>query len=352
MAMNVSSGSMADAKALTTMQCIKKLMLCAIYISVSTLLIRFNKLMMQEGRFPFAMALSAIHMLVSSVLCGLLYLIVPSMFPSMETTKGHRCDLMKLFVPIAAFFAVMLYGSNQAYAYCSVALLQFMKEANVMVVFLISCAVGLQSITRVRVMLIFWVIAGASVSVSGDIRFSLIGIAFQAVSQIAECVRMVLGELVLSGHKLDPLTYTSFVAPLCAVVLLVANFFHWDHQIVPAFVKCWPLLLLNALVAFVLNILVATVIKEISAVGFVLTGLTKDIFIVVLSWLAFNETITMVQWSAFAATLGGVGIWSLMKICPDSLIIQLLERALCMPPREVKEIGNDEEATPLVSKKV
>uniref|UniRef100_A0A7S1M652 Sugar phosphate transporter domain-containing protein n=1 Tax=Alexandrium catenella TaxID=2925 RepID=A0A7S1M652_ALECA len=332
---------------LSTAQCLKKLLLCAVYVSVSTLLIRFNKLMMQEGRFPFAMALSAIHMFVSSALCGLLYLAAPHMFPAMEATKGQRCDLMKMFVPIGLFFAVMLVGSNQAYAYCSVALLQFMKEANVMIVFLISCAVGLQSMSRTRVALILWVIVGATISVSGDLKFSLVGVAFQAVSQLAECARMVLGEFVLCGRKLDPLTYTSFIAPICLAVLLVASLAHWDPLIGPAFVKCWPLLLVNALVAFVLNVLVATVIKEISAVGFVLAGLTKDIVIVVLSSLIFHETLTFTQWAAFAMTLGGVGLWSMMKVSPDALPVQLLERALCMPPREVKKV---EEKTPLFAK--
>mmetsp|Transcript_72265 Transcript_72265/g.225323 ORF Transcript_72265/g.225323 Transcript_72265/m.225323 type:complete len:305 (-) Transcript_72265:51-965(-) len=304
---------------------------------------------MQDDHFPFAIVLSAIHMLVSSVLCGVLYLVAPSMFPAMESTKGQTASLMKLFLPIGAFFAVMLYGSNQAYRFCSVALLQFMKEANVMIVFLISCAAGLQSMNRVRLALIVWVIAGATISVSGDLKFSLIGIAFQAASQLAECARVVLGEIALSGRRLDPLTYTSFVAPLCFVVLLVASIFTWEARIVPAMGSCWPLLLMNALVAFALNVLVAAVIKEISAVGFVLTGLTKDILIVVLSCLLFGEPITLTQWSAFAMTLGGVGLWSLMKVSPDALPVQLLERTLCMPPREA---AVDDEKYPLIEKKV
>jgi len=341
------ASTMEDATTLTFMQCAKKFLLCLAYISVSTLLIRFNVLMMHTDRFPFAVALSGIHMLVSSLMCGILYAVAPSMFPAMESTRGHRGELMRMLVPIGLFFAVMLYGSNQAYAYCSVALLQFMKEANVMIVFVISCAAGLQSVNRMRVVLIAWVITGAAVSVSGDIKFSLIGVAFQAASQLAECARVVLGEILLNGKKLDPLTYTSFIAPICLAVLLVASLAHWDPLIGPAFVKCWPLLLVNALVAFVLNVLVATVIKEISAVGFVLAGLTKDIVIVVLSSLIFHETLTFTQWAAFAMTLGGVGLWSMMKVSPDALPVQLLERALCMPPREVKKV---EEKTPLFAK--
>jgi hypothetical protein len=36
---------------------------------VSTALIRFNKHMMQEDRFPFSLALSTIHMIFATILC-------------------------------------------------------------------------------------------------------------------------------------------------------------------------------------------------------------------------------------------------------------------------------------------
>jgi len=310
---------------------VRKLAICTLYIGVSTLLIRFNKHMMHKDRFPFSLALSAFHMIVSTVLCGMLYTVRPSMFPAMHTVRDQKLDLAKWFVPIGACFAMMLYGSNQAYLYCSVALLQFMKEANVMIVFLISCAVGLQVMNRLRFALIVWVIVGATISVSGDMQFSLVGIAFQAVSQVAECIRIVLGEFLLSGRKLDPLTYTAFVAPTCFAVLLFANAMAWNPAIIPAAMAHWRLLLVNAGVAFLLNVLVATVIKELSAVGFVLTGLTKDIVIVALSCILFGEPITCTQFLAFVVTLAGVGMWSLMKISPEAPPVIFLKRALCIP---------------------
>merc|ERR1719323_992733 len=111
----------------------------------------------------------------------------------------------------------------------------------------------------------------------------------------------------------------------------------WDAGIVPAFFKQWPLLVANASVAFALNVLVAAVIKETSAVGFVLTGLMKDIMIVVLSCILFGEPITRIQVMAFAMTLGGVGFWSLLKLSPRSAPVRLLERALCMGDAEEDE---------------
>jgi len=325
---------------------LRKLSVCVAYICVSSLLIRFNKWMMQKDHFPFALALAAVHMLTSSVLCFGLYAVRPSTFSALQSTRGERAGLLRWFIPIGACFAVMLYGSNEAYLYCSVTLLQFMKEANAMIVFLFSCIVGLQSVNRMRTLLIIWVITGSAISVSGDIKFSWVGVAFQAVSQLAECARMVMGEIVLTGRKLDPLTYTMFVAPICLVVLLVANLFHWNPATWAALVKLWPMLLANGCVAFALNVLVAAVIKEVSAVGFVLTGLTKDMFIVAISCIAFGEPITKVQVMAFLMTILGVGFWGLTKADPGAAPVRLLERLLCMPH------VNPDEKLPLVEKKV
>lgn len=315
----------------------KKFLLCLGYIVVSTVLIRFNKYMMKKHHFPHSLALSAIHMIVSSILCTTFYFIFPSMYPGMESTRGNRLSLLKWFVPIGICFAIMLFGSNQAYLYCSVTFLQFMKEANVMLVFIFSCCMGLQSISRLRVFVIVWVIVGASISVSGEVNFRWIGFAFQAISQLAECSRMVMGEIVLSGRKLDPLTYTMFLAPICLVVLVIANAVHFSPGTWEDLAQMWPLLIANACVAFVLNVMVATVIKECSAVGFVLCGLTKDIAIVLFSTAAFHEHVTRKQALAFVITLAGVFYWSHMKTNPASPLVQLVERMLCVGSTAPKE---------------
>eukprot|EP00413_Alexandrium_margalefii_P029875 CAMPEP_0204578114 /NCGR_PEP_ID=MMETSP0661-20131031/42738_1 /ASSEMBLY_ACC=CAM_ASM_000606 /TAXON_ID=109239 /ORGANISM="Alexandrium margalefi, Strain AMGDE01CS-322" /LENGTH=352 /DNA_ID=CAMNT_0051587015 /DNA_START=57 /DNA_END=1115 /DNA_ORIENTATION=+ len=308
----------------------RKFGFCLLYIIVSTGLIRYNKLMMRKDHFPHALALSACHMLVCSVLCTSLYVVRPSMFPGMETSKGQRLGLMKWFVPIGLCFAVMLFGSNQAYVYCSVTFLQFMKEANVMLVFVFSCFVGLQSFTRLRCLVIAWVIFGATLTVSGEVHFKWIGFIFQGVSQLAEVTRMIMGEFVLTGRKMDPLTYNMFLAPICLAVLIVANAAHWSPGTLEDFAEWWPLILGNACLAFCLNILVATVIKECSAVGFVLTGLIKDIVIVIFSAVAFHEHVTRKQAEAFIITIFGVFFWSYMKIYPDASLVRMLERLLCM----------------------
>lgn len=303
------------------------------YISVSTLLIRFNKFMMHPDRFPYAMALSALHMGFSLSLCTVFYWLAPSAFPGMEASKGKRADLLKWFVPIGLCFAASLYTSNQAYLYSNVAFLQFMKEGNVIICFLISVAAGLQVMNRVRLANILWIMAGSAMCVTHELNFVFLGFAFQLTSQFAECGRAVLGEYVLSGSsfKLDPLTYTLFAAPMCLIVLLVGNVFVWDPAILHRALQFWYYLLPNASLAFVLNLLVATIIKELSAVGFILTGLVKDMGLVVLSAIVFGEVVTLTQAVSFIVVLAGVLFWSLMKAAPNNALVRAVEDAMLLP---------------------
>jgi len=318
------------------------MVLCASYIAVSSLLIRFNKHLVAPDRFPYPMALSALHMFCSLCLCSLFYLVRPSAFPSMAATEGKRAELLRWLAPIGLTFAISLYASNKAYAFANVTFLQFMKEGNVVITFLISCAVGLQVMNRVKFVNIIWITTFSALCVTGELNFVWMGFALQLTSQLAECSRVVLGECVLNGSsiKLDPLTYTLFVAPTCLTVLLVGNAFLWEHEIVNRAVQLWHLLLPNAMLAFILNLLTATLVKEVSAVGAILAGVVKDMFLVVVSAAAFGEVVTHQQATWFVMILAGILFWSLSKAMPDHPFVVHVEGKMGLIRGETLPLSN------------
>lgn len=317
--------------AMSVVQIFRVFFLCVMYIVISGGMINFNKYLVHKGRFPHPMQLTACHMIGSIILSSAAYCICPSKFPGMENTKGKRLEAYKLLVPIGLLFAVMLYGSNRAYMYCSVAFLQFMKEANVVFVFSFSCMAGLQLMNRCRMFVIAWVIIGGALCVSGEIHFAFVGFICQLISQLCECSRAVVAEIVLnSKFKLDPLTYTMLVSPVCLVVLVIGSAITWTPTVVPDFVQWYPLIIPNSCLAFCLNVWIALVIKETSAVGFIITGIAKDIVLVVFSSIIFHDTITTKQWICFIITLSGVFFWSFMKVCPEHIVIKTFERMLLM----------------------
>lgn len=301
----------------------KAIVLCAAYIVVSPALIRFNKFLMQPDKFPHSMALALLHMTVTLVLNSALYIVRPSLFPGVQAAEGKRIELLKWFVPIGGFFAIALYTSNRAYIYCDVAFLQLMKESNVMICFLLSCLVGIQSMDRVKLFIVTWVVAASAYAVGEELDFVLFGFLLQVVSQLAESIRTVMGECVLTGAglKLDPLSYTLFTAPVCLVVLLIGTAATWEPTIWTSFVHNWYLLVPNALLAVLLNWLVASIIKETSAVGYTMTGVLTDTFIVLVSAASFGEIITGKQVIGFFGSITGIVFWSILRAQPDSPLV-------------------------------
>lgn len=230
------------------------------------------------------------------------------------------------FVPVGGLFAVTLFASNNAYRYSTVSFLQFMKEGNLVLTFVVSLLVGLQTSTGAKWIIISWVFMGSMLSVGGEVHFVYLGFVFQALSQLAECSRHVLGDYVMNraSLKLDPLTYVFFSAPSCLCFLLVGNYLTWTPGILARALEFKFLLIPNAFLAFLLNVTIASVIKEVSAVGFMLCGIFKDVVLVSLSAVFFGEHVTLVQACGFSVAISGVVMWSLLKADPDHVLVRML----------------------------
>lgn len=287
-----------------------------VYIVTSSTLISFNKFLMQPGRFSHAVHLTAFHMVVTLVLSLLFYKVAPQYYPSMGMAKANIGQVTKWIAPLGFLFALALYCSNQAYKYSSVAFLQFCKQGNVALMFFMSCAVGSQSFSWHKLAVLSIVIAGCTTCAHGEIHFVLIGLVLQLASQLTECSKNLIGEAVMGGAglKLDVLTFVLFQAPFSLLFLGVGVFFSWTPDVVTDFKKHWHWLVVNACIAFLLNVLIAVTLKKLSALAFVIIGVVKDMVIVSSSSLVFGDPISQAQQVGFAVTITGVLLWSRLKL--------------------------------------
>jgi len=290
-------------------------MIGGVYIFVSSLLISFNKYLMQPGRFSHALHLTTFHMVATSILSIILYSCAPQLYPSMAQAKVNKEKICKSMVPLGALFAVALVCSNQAYTYSSVAFLQFCKQGNVALMFVMSCAVGVQSFSWTKTIVLSIIVTGCCLCAHGEIHFVLVGLLLQLCSQFFECSKNLLGELIMSRDlKLDVLTFVFFQAPFSLVFLLVGAIAAYTPEVKNDFLKSWHSLLFNALVAFFLNVLIALTLKKLSALAFVLIGVVKDAVIVSSSSLVFGDLISPMQQIGFLVTVCGMVMWSRLKI--------------------------------------
>lgn len=301
-----------------------------VMILCSVGLINFNRHLVKTA-FPFPTHLVLMHTAFGSVLTSILYFVKPSFFPSLTDVDSkvslNRELIIGKALPIAFVFAGNLVLSNMAYMYSSLAFLQMMKEGNVVLVYLGSLVAGIEVFKSRSCGVLTLIMFATMLNVKGEIHFSLVGTLIQGASQIFEVIRLVLQAIVLSdsGQKLDSLAYVLVVMPLCfvlvALLLALRSFgvmgsadaspIQWSDVY-----GCWHLLLLNALLAFCLNVSIAVFVKHTSAVAMVLAGLVKDSMIVVTSVIFLGEAVSHAQQVGFALQLGGVLVWSLMKRFP------------------------------------
>lgn len=65
------------------------LFLCTAYYFLQQTRIAFNKYLMNAERFPYAKAMTAMHMLMTTLLSLVLYTVAPSLYPTMGKAKEN-----------------------------------------------------------------------------------------------------------------------------------------------------------------------------------------------------------------------------------------------------------------------
>jgi len=299
---------------------VKRLLLVLTFVAVASTTVRLNKHLMHEGRFPFPVALAWLKMACASTITLALFGIRPGLFPTLSSLEGRELSALKWFLPIGCAGAVSFFASYWVYLYCSVTFSQFMKEGNVAITFMLSCLIGLQSLSPLRVLIVACVIGGAAMAVVGELHIAWTGFFIQLVAQLAECLYVVMGEAVIGGGglRLDPLSFSLLSALSCLAALFVGLVATWSPLIPHAAALWWPHLLATVLLASALNFLLPYILKEISAMGFMLAGIVRDITLVAFSWAYAHEVVSSAQWCGFALSLTGVCAWSLLEASPDS----------------------------------
>lgn len=314
-------------------------------ILCSAAVINYNKFLI-SGRFPFPTHLVLCHMASGSIFSGLTLLMAPSLFPSFQD-PARRAEINGKFLfsrvmPIALLFAASLVLSNVAYLYASVSFLQMMKQSNVVIVYVLSFFCGLEVLRARNLLILLFILTCTTMTITGEMNFSLKGTLIQGSCQVFESIRLVLQSILLGGAmKLDALTYNLFVMPFCfcsIAVLLGIDYvspglFGKDLQ-TPArsdFLANWYLLLPNFAIAFMLNIAIALFIKRSSALSMVMASLIKDASVVIVSVVLMSDAISQQQVIFFSLQLFGIFTWSMTKTFPEKFENGLLNGfiALC-----------------------
>ncbi|KAM0351843.1 hypothetical protein ACHAPU_002356 [Fusarium lateritium] len=284
------------------------------WIVSSNITILFNKWLLDTAGFKYPILLVTWHLIFATVVTQILAH-TTSYLDSRHELPNTWDFFLTTVLPIGIVSSGSLVASNFVYLYLSVAVIQMLKAASPVSVLLVSWLFGVVDPTIGKIVNIIVIAMGVAVASAGSIEFSMIGFFFQMGGLAFEAVRVVMTQVMLNGEglKMDAMVGLYYYAPVVAGLnLLVACIIEIPYFDMADLHRVgFSTLFLNAAVAFTLNFTSMVLIGKTSGLVMSLSGIFKNILLVVCSVLIWHVTITPIQLFGYSVTLCALVYYSI-----------------------------------------
>ncbi|KYK58007.1 hypothetical protein DCS_05020 [Drechmeria coniospora] len=280
-----------------------------LWIFLSNLTIILNKWIIDTAGFRYPIILTCWHFFSTSIAVQVLAR-TTSLLDSRHSLGMTPLVYVRTLLPIGVCYSASLVCSNIVYIYLSVAFIQMLNAANPAAVLLVSWAWRVIDPSLSAFVNMLVIVAGAALASLGEVQFSIVGLLFQTAGIILGALRLVLTQVLVSqkGMKMDPIVAIYYFGPACAAMTMLVAFvvevprFEIDRLTSSAV----GLLLLSAVVAFALNVTTVQLIGKTSGLVMALTGIFKNILLIVVSVFIWHTHITAVQAAGYTLALVGL----------------------------------------------
>lgn len=282
------------------------------WVTLGVCVIFFNKcLFMKSGAgfgFPHPISLNWFHMFCTAAFTHAIRTVRPDAMPGLSSlnVRTYFCNV----VPIAGVQMVALALGNFAYLYISVSYIQMVKNTTSAFVFIFSSMMGFEQPTSARIFAVALVLCGMMLTTSGDQYFNMLGFMMQISSTIADACRLCLTKALMSTKysvNLDPLSAccasSSTVCMLLTIPMLIIDLPH------VTFAEIWDLRLVlcaNGLLVVCLNLVSMRFMKKVGPTTYALTGVLKDVLLVVFLLALFGSGVANLEGFGFAMSIVGL----------------------------------------------
>jgi len=292
-----------------------------IWIALSSSVIIYNKFILSDLGFAYPIFLTTFHLTFATIGTRILHR-TTSLLDGLANTQMTWDRWLRSIVPVGALFSASLIFSNMAYLTLSVSFIQMLKAFVSVAVLGMSVVMGLEKPNQRTWAIVILISAGVALASYGEIDFALSGFICQAFGILFEATRLVAIQKLLHGMKMDPLVSLYYFAPVCACLnALLIPFYEGSDPFYAAWDQLGPLILLsNASVAFCLNISVVFLIGAASSLVLTLSGVIKDVLLVLGSVVILGSTVTLTQLIGYSIALFGLVVFKTKQEVVDAYI--------------------------------
>lgn len=281
----------------------------ALWISLSSSVIIFNKYILHTANFRFPIILTTWHLGFATLMTQLMARFT-TMLDSRKKVPMTGRVYLRAIVPIGLMFSLSLICGNLTYIYLSVSFIQMLKATTPVAVLIATWSMGVSPLSLKTLGNVSLIVVGVIIASIGEVRFNMVGFLFQLGGIVFEAIRLTMVQRLLSSaeFKMDPLVSLYYFAPACAVmngatalVVEIPKLSLTDLERVG-----YITLLANAFVAFALNVSVVFLIGKTSSLVLTLSGVLKDILLVLASMVIFHDPVSGLQFFGYSIALGGL----------------------------------------------
>ncbi|KAH7366748.1 triose-phosphate transporter [Plectosphaerella cucumerina] len=286
----------------------------AVWISLSSSVILFNKWILDTLNFRYPVILTTYHLLFATLMTQILANWT-TLLDGRKTVKMTSRVYIRAIVPIGVFFSLSLICGNLTYLYLSVAFIQMLKATTPVAVLIAGWSLGV-STPNLRVFLnVSVIVVGVIIASIGEIKFVWVGVIYQIGGVIFEALRLTMVQRLLSSadYKMDPLVSLYYFAPICALMNFVVAVI-WEVprcSMEEVYNVGLVTFFLNGLCAFLLNVSVVFLIGKTSSLVLTLCGVLKDVMLVAASMAIWGTEVTGLQFFGYSVALGGMVYYKL-----------------------------------------
>ncbi|GAM89511.1 hypothetical protein ANO11243_075500 [Dothideomycetidae sp. 11243] len=289
-------------------------MLISVFICFSCGLIVYNKWIFHD--LEFAITLTTWHLSFATLCTQVLARCTP-MLDSRKDTPMTPALYCRTILPISVCFLLSLACGNTVYLYLTVSFIQMLKAATPIATLLCSWAFRLKEVDYLAFLNITVIACGVVVASFGEAEFNLIGIALQFGGIVFEALRLVLVQKLMTpspkGQRMDALVLLYYYAPACAAMNAVLALVVESRKLtIEHFTHVgWAVFLSNAIVAFLLNVIIVFVISRTSGLAVTLSGIVKTVILILSSVLLFGDSVSFLQLVGFSISTIALGFYQL-----------------------------------------
>jgi hypothetical protein len=295
--------------------------LATTWILIGASLVFLNKYILlseEEGGFgfPYPASLCAVQMFVNAMLTRTLSIAKPQMLAAVASGKLTWDAYGRTVIPTGLTMVFALVFSNAAYLYLSVSYIQMLKSAGPISVYITSCAVGID-VMRLQVIIVLGAIAfGVAATSMGERLFNLLGFLLQVGAFLCDAFKLVLMKLMVSSQacKLDPLSALYYYAPVCCFgLMVVATVAEPLDLVLPQARKIVVVLLVDALIAFALQVASVFLLQVANATTYSLCSVVRDVGLVFAAAFVFMTPLAGMQILGYANAICGILLFNALK---------------------------------------